>query len=444
MELHRDRQGGLKPASPRTTPRVAVFLLYHPLWSSPSILNAVTLLAERGYAVDIFTDSEQPPRFVHGGDLPIRVHLPRPPSKQGAKEVPAISWGSPVRPGIPRRSRRLLPGAIADLVGELWTVLRWRLPRAPVLHCIRRAWSVSGAHGPYTCFIGAEPYGLMAATVLGLMRGVPTIYWSLELWPWKESRGLVARIRKILECLCHRRAEFTIIQDEDRARFVARENRTRPASPFVIVPAAARGPARAQRGDDWRTRLGIPRSQKILLYAGSIETWSRPVELVVAAQDWPADWVLLLHGFGSAELIDQVRGHCRVPGRVHLSFEVLPYHELDSLISSADIGLAFYEDLGPNWSLIGSASGKLSHYLKCGLPVITNSFPSIERIVDAYGCGICVPSPAQIAEAARKIFSDYTTYRANAVRCFEEKLEFSKHFGEVVLRIEELRSGRGE
>jgi glycosyltransferase involved in cell wall biosynthesis len=207
---------------------------------------------------------------------------------------------------------------------------------------------------------------------------------------------------------------------------------------FAIVPATARGAAAVGRNDALRGRLGIPRASRVLLYAGSLQPWARIGEIVEAAQSWPRDWVLLLHGFGTTEYVESLRARCRVPDRVRFSFEARPYHELDDLVHAGDIGLALYEGLGPNWSLIGAASGKLSHYLKCGLPAITSDSGSLRRLVEGSGCGEVVATADAIGDAASRIFRDFEGYRTRALRCYQDKLEFGGFFREVLRRIDRL------
>lgn len=426
------------PDEPR--PRVGIFLLNYGLWACPSLLNAAHLLAEAGYAVDFFTDSVQPSRFIQPGTLPIEVHVP--PERQNAaaaERVDAISPGPPTHHARVSRPLRRLGAATATLE-EAWDLLMRRLPSGPLIPCTRLAASVTRRRGAYVCLIGAEIHGLIAATAIGWLRRLPTVYWSLELWPWAESPFLVGRSRKFLEYLCHRRAAFTVIQDEERARFMGADGPLPLAPDFVIVPATARGAPAVGRNDALREQLGIPRASRVLLYAGSLQPWARVAEIVEAAQSWPRDWVLLLHGFGTAEYVESLRARCRVPERVRFSFEVRPYYELDDLVRAADIGLALYQELGPNWSLIGAASGKLSHYLKCGVPAITSDAASLRRLVESHGCGACVASADAIGAAAERIFEDFATYRARALRCYEERLEFGRFFREVLQRIDRLRS----
>ncbi len=98
----------------------------------------------------------------------------------------------------------------------------------------------------------------------------------------------------------------------------------------------------------------------------------------------------------------------------------------------------FYRtDLGPNWSLLATASGKFAFYLQSGLPVVCLDMPGFREVVEMYGCGICVKDFSQVTEALEKIFTNYEFYRANALRCYRERYEFSKYFEQVIAAIEQ-------
>jgi glycosyltransferase involved in cell wall biosynthesis len=112
---------------------------------------------------------------------------------------------------------------------------------------------------------------------------------------------------------------------------------------------------------------------------------------------------------------------------------MVPYETLDDLIASADIGLAFYRPIDLNY--LNMASGKLLHYLKCGLPVIATDFPNLRQILEENHCGICVPDENGIVEAARQILGNHDFWSANAARCFQEKFEFERSFDAVIEHI---------
>jgi hypothetical protein len=63
------------------------------------------------------------------------------------------------------------------------------------------------------------------------------------------------------------------------------------------------------------------------------------------------------------------------------------------LVSSADFGLAPYKPVpgdlwtGNNIYHLGFASGKVSYYALCGLPILARSLPVFEREFSKYSCG---------------------------------------------------------
>jgi glycosyltransferase involved in cell wall biosynthesis len=169
-----------------------------------------------------------------------------------------------------------------------------------------------------------------------------------------------------------------------------------------------------------------------------LSDWALSEDLAQSALNWPDDRVLILHSHGYhnphyLKRLKQYEGE-----KVIISLDPVPYEELPSLLSSADIGIALYRDLNKNYSLIDSASGKLAHYLQAGLPVIVNDFPGIKRIVEGYHCGVSVSEVGEITGAVDRIIKDYDAIHDNAFRCYEDNYVFSKHFDRVMARIEQL------
>jgi len=111
--------------------------------------------------------------------------------------------------------------------------------------------------------------------------------------------------------------------------------------------------------------------------------------LVVAGEIWP-DWLVgKLAGSAGWRRVDY-RGRQDRAG-VH------------AILAQADVGLALFH---PVQSYVESQPIKLFEYMAAGLPVIAADFPGFRKIVEANGCGLCVPplDTAAIAAAIEWVF----------------------------------------
>jgi glycosyltransferase involved in cell wall biosynthesis len=215
---------------------------------------------------------------------------------------------------------------------------------------------------------------------------------------------------------------------------MTRENGVAPDT-FVTLPVCADGDAFREKTNYLRQKLEISTDRIIVLYAGFLAEWALCEEIAIVAKTWPENYLLVLHGHGyhDTEYVQKLRQH--EGDKVRLSDSPVAYDELPALLASADIGIALYRDLGSNFTRIGSASGKLAHYLKSGLPVIVNDYPNISRIIGKYNCGIGVGGAGAIGDAVAYINKNYDKMREGAFHCYENEFRFSKHFQKVLTRM---------
>ena len=293
----------------------------------------------------------------------------------------------------------------------------------------------------YRCFIGAEPGGLMIAGELGGRYKAPLIYYNLELGMWAEGEGdFLWKVFNKYERLLNQQAVATITQDNERAKILSGRNGI-PLASILTVPVCADGPKYVRKTDWLRKKFNLSTDDTIILYAGYITDWAMCIEMAKDAIDWPDGRVLVLHSHSYQEE-DYLRKLRKFIGnKVKLSLESVSYEDLPELIASADIGIALYKDLGKNFTLTGSASGKIAHYLKCGLPVISNNYPSIKEVLEGYDCGVCIESPAEMNSAIDKIQNKYKEMHENAYRCYEDRYMFSRQFAKVIDFIEKIDAG---
>jgi len=409
--------------------RIAIFYPWSDLGSLICLHDAATLLAKRGYQIEIYTLNKEnafPPVYFSEEPISVVVNRPEVFSEAGI----ALPWWGFRGCGRPYR---------------WWAknIYRPVCRRFSFMRTLRRRHATC----PYICFIGMDPEGLIDATPFSDFLDVPLVYWSLELQFRDEIKHKKVHTLKAKEIQYSRRAAFTIISDKWRAKALSKENGL-DMGKIVLVPNAPIGKACRRRSSFLRDRFNIPPEKKVILCAGTIRWWAMTQEIVEAAIKWSDEYVLVIHSrqrsyqYGS-EYVNEVVARAD-PERIIISFDPVSSKEYRTLVDSADVGLAFYNPYLPdsyygankNLYLMGLSSGKLAHYLHSGLPVIINETVGPRELVTEYQCGICVSEPNNIKEALWTVFQNYDQYVANACRCFNEHLEFENHFSAVFEYLE--------
>ncbi|MBN1832774.1 MAG: hypothetical protein JW896_11755 [Deltaproteobacteria bacterium] len=426
--------------------KVALFVQRYLIGSSPTIVHAVECLVERGYAVDLIVY-----RCINVNDVTFDSAMVRViditkavDEKHAGKHVVG-TWqrlGHNVVRLVETRADTRNWGWPVSSVGWLHPFTSYHI----VLSAQARAAAARMNGAEYTFFIGFDTDGLnLASRVKEQCRiKVPVVYWNLEILFADTSFDRC--VGRHLEIKNHHRSVATIIQDEARAEILGRHNRLAHTD-MLLLPCAVRGRPVRRKSDYLRRMFHIPDDKKIVLYAGSIQPWAMCEEMLATVCDWPEDWVLVMHTFHPvtwrypSQLMTTIRA--RYQGRVFVSSRPVKYEELDQVIAGGDIGIGFYRDSEPGNTVVGTASGKFAYYCRCGIPFITNDYPSLRRIADRYGCAEVLPeiSGRFIGQAIEKIVTAYETYRENAFRCFEMLYSFDAHFESIIAAVESQIAG---
>lgn len=413
---------------PRARGRVALIYPRPALDSVPSLCQAIELLAEHGYGVDVYTWTSP--------DVPDARFA------SGAIRVRPIGWSSV---GGGARARRSV----------LWRALMAPLRRVQARraehreHATRaRAWRGvlrDTQTLDYHCIIGVDPDGLLMARELAAEAGAPLVYYSLELLLTRELRDETSAALKKDERDANRAAALTIVQDEERAGLLVEDNGldwTRVA----LVPNAPLGPARRQPSRYWQDRLGLRDDRRIVLHAGSVGAWTGIDRLVDAAATWPEPWMLIVHTRYDAEssaYVDGLRGRAHA-GRVRFSVKPVPRQEYETLVDGADAGLAFYVPTNEsaytqeNIRSIGLSSGKFASYARAGVPVIANRDSTLGKLVEEAGVGVAVQSAEEVGNALRRIEREQDAMSGRALRFFDQRLDFARAFARVSESLDTL------
>ena len=190
------------------------------------------------------------------------------------------------------------------------------------------------------------------------------------------------------------------------------------ARPVVVrnIPARQTVP----RTDVLRERLGIPDTQRIVLYQGLVR-YARGLErLLDAMQDVP-DAALVVIGDGPAKAALQTQAAATPGARVHF----LPHTPADDLLrltASADLGVHVPEPVTESIRL--ALPNKLFEYLMAGLPVVVADLPEMRAVVETFDVGLLVDPYDRdgLAAALRRALTDEVLrarWQANLATVFE-------------------------
>ena len=417
--------------------RVAIFIMFGGIESSASMINFIKSLSREGYTVDVLSPDSFKEIFDHE-----------------YKNINFYSDRGFVARGKHKNIKQILN---LDLIGCFFSKLYRSVKLHDIKTCIFYAIFIVRylkilpyinyissiiKDRNYICFIGVEKLGLVVADLVNYSE-VPLIYYSLELYYSAPSgiRRFTFNAFRELEIIAHHNAIATIIQDEERAKVLFEYNKVpEDKQEILYLPASMRGDSFKERTDFFYETLGIPRDKKILLQFSMIASARMSAEIAKSAQNWPDDWVLVMHGT-FAKGVKRLIGKLNKKGNIFLSEKKVPFEDIPEVVASAHIGLVFYKNFDYNYYnnyYVGSASGQLAHHLQCGIPIITLNIPSLIRVIDKFQCGLTVDDADSIAESAKIIFNNYEFFRENAFKCFEEKYRFEKYFENINKFIKSL------
>lgn len=236
------------------------------------------------------------------------------------------------------------------------------------------------------------------------------------------------------------KSKYIITHDKWHADFL-KENFAIKESQLLLLPNSSPTPPPLHKGDTLFKLFDFLEDSIVILHSGGLGEWFLCDEIAQAALRWDDNMKLVFHTSHNVESTDYYKNMIsRIPSKSNIYFSTrpVPTNELDNLVSSAHIGLAFYNEslLKYRATGMGLAAGKIGNYLKCSIPVIATKLSSLHYI-EEYKCGILIDSPSEIKDAAETIISNYNRYAQNALKCYTELWEPTPYLRSIVDRLEE-------
>lgn len=267
------------------------------------------------------------------------------------------------------------------------------------------------------------------------------VYYSLELY-FRNNYYNLHYPERVME-LEHKeinKINGLIIQSDEREALFRNEYQLADATPAFHLPITYMQPSCREKSNHLRLKYQIPQQQKIALHLGGIQDHHCLLELA-AVFHHVKDWVLILHGSAYGDYKAKLESFLQHYGisNVYISDEFLEnIDDLDLLLNSADVGIAWYKDVSPNFTTAGKSSGKISAYLRFGLPVIANKYRSTIEALENSGCGVCVDTFEQIPNALSNVLASYRYYSGNAFNEYDATYYAENYRDSLLSFIESL------
>lgn len=244
----------------------------------------------------------------------------------------------------------------------------------------------------YDLVIGIDQ-GIIAAAVIAKRLGVPLGLISYEI-RFDDEVGAAQKAQEVDACAG---VAFAIAQDHTRAYLLSREYRI-PLHKILRIPVADGLRSPIPRSDDLRRHFQIPADTRVAIFAGKVTARSMISDLIEAAQHWRG-WALVLHSPSGFSKVDRKRWTgARSISNVYFSdLQLNTVAELQRIVASADVGIGFFTPVandsyeGKNVLFMGLSSGKISMYLKSGLPILINEIGEMSELVRQHRLGGVVP-----------------------------------------------------
>lgn len=232
---------------------------------------------------------------------------------------------------------------------------------------------------------------LLAARLVGLIRRIPIVYDSHELFtevPELIHKEKTRRFWIWLEKMLVKGLKYCSTVSNG----VAAELQKRYNTHFEVI-----------RNLPFRNEVDIqnsPSDNNTILYQGALNI-GRGLEKLIEAMQWIQNAKLTIVGEGDIER--KLKEQCQnlnLCEKIHFTGRV-PLEELNQITRNSTIGVSIEEDLGLNYRY--ALPNKLFDYIQAGLPVLTSNLPEMKSIVDDYGVGETIESECSAILLAKKL-----------------------------------------
>lgn len=296
---------------------------------------------------------------------------------------------------------------------------------------------------------GHDMHGLLAARLAGWRYHRPVVYQCHEYLSRSEWLPFGSRMTRVFEQRFARTSALVVAPDRDRATAMHREL------------ALANMPLVAANAPRWTPRRTSDRLRTTLLQAGKV--WEKIVfrqgrigpghaieNTVRSIPKWQnPKWGFAVMGVVDEPFRAQLLALARSLG-VAQQFHILPpvgYDQVADFTAGADVGHGFYEPINFTNTHYTTSSNKLMEYMAAGLPLLVSNTDRLRELVAQCRCGVTADEgvPDAIAHSVNQLLATESIYRHAGEagrRAFDECYCFDRQFAPVVEQMRRLTTVR--
>lgn len=193
------------------------------------------------------------------------------------------------------------------------------------------------------------------------------------------------------------------------------------ATPYLIMNAPFKQKKEPlSASNNLKEILGVPDSNKLLIYSGGI-SFNRGLDKLIQALEIIPNCHMVFLGGGNKKFkayLSEVAKESIVKERFHF-YGPVGSHEVTSFIQSADLGIAPIENVCLSYYFC--APNKVFEYIQGGIPVVSSNFPDMERVVigNEIGKTFNPESYEEIAQVIQGVLTDnekFEVYKENVMK----------------------------
>jgi glycosyltransferase involved in cell wall biosynthesis len=284
----------------------------------------------------------------------------------------------------------------------------------------------------YKELIAIDPHGFLLCK--DLFPHSRPIYYSLELYLSYDHFGL-----HYPEEVRHaERSQIgdikaLIIQSQEKEKLFRLDYSLTAEIPALILPVTYSGPSDRSKSTFLKKKYGFKENTKIALHLGGIAEWFSCLEMTREFAKLK-DWILFFQGYGHPPYVAVIKEYIRSHDIKNVIISEETYEDItivDDIIKSCHIGIAWYNDISTGFRVAGWSSGKISAYMRFGLPVIAKAYQSTNEVIQDNNAGICINHIHEIKRAVDSIEIKYQYYSVNSATTYDKYFNFNSYINRL-------------